>query len=613
MGNRFRDLPEWLEEFADNLEDAEVPAPANTSHDSDSERSTKVATRKYLYSLPKRPKLLGLHANQDHKGSLQKANWRTSTSSRKFWWLVNSRSQCPQRGSGISKQSPILNRGTRFSPSMDSISPVQNENFPGDGKEFTTVSRAVGKAESHLQWQFVGMWQILWRLIMESLYFNTSLFRDEWDCRKSGTQNNRRDACGFVAIRLGWKMAGWFCGMLFVICEMPKTSWQMGQHLMNGDLENHEKARAFRLTQRISSYFCERPAKAPPIWWESFCLEYSSDTHCIWEEFGKETCWLQTSRSCNSWTRQKSMLESSIQKGVSKPKMVKNIIFPVADGTVKLSGRDHRIRESTLRRDQSVRSGDLRGDLQGSSDGSQQMDEMVDDAEVRNDFWSIEGDFIHRHHVEPRFQLYVPKEETFPVPLSYINVVWGKLEKDAGMAADESQKRNRGDRWSQGKSQNSALRVINGHLKNSELEPKFEKYKGQVVLRGGIVKNDSGSHAEFMEQGSSASQMTAAKSHGRHCETNRMRRTSSRCNISLHPGQNGRCTVVIDNSKARMSRYLDASTRQMAKIMVQHGRPSCSSWAKSVRSSSGRTFMGKAVRESSITTRLGKSSKLGML
>ena len=33
-------LPEWLEEFIDNLEDTEVPA--HISHDSDSERSTKV-------------------------------------------------------------------------------------------------------------------------------------------------------------------------------------------------------------------------------------------------------------------------------------------------------------------------------------------------------------------------------------------------------------------------------------------------------------------------------------------------------------------------------------------------------------------------------------------
>ena len=49
------------------------------------------------------------------------------------------------------------------------------------------------------------------------------------------------------------------------------------------------------------------------------------------------------------------------------------------------------------------------------------------------------------------------------------------------------------------------------HLKNSELEPKLQKYKGRVVLRGDIVKDDSESYAVFTEQGSSASQMTTAK------------------------------------------------------------------------------------------------------
>ena len=49
------------------------------------------------------------------------------------------------------------------------------------------------------------------------------------------------------------------------------------------------------------------------------------------------------------------------------------------------------------------------------------------------------------------------------------------------------------------------------HLKNSELEPQFQKHKGRVVLRGDIVKDDSGSYAVFTEQGSAASQMTAAK------------------------------------------------------------------------------------------------------
>ena len=49
------------------------------------------------------------------------------------------------------------------------------------------------------------------------------------------------------------------------------------------------------------------------------------------------------------------------------------------------------------------------------------------------------------------------------------------------------------------------------HLKNADLEAKHQKYKGRVVLRGDIVKDDSGSYAVFTEQGSSASQMTAAK------------------------------------------------------------------------------------------------------
>ena len=111
------------------------------------------------------------------------------------------------------------------------------------------------------------------------------------------------------------------------------------------------------------------------------------------------------------------------------------------------------------------------------------------------------------------------------------------------------------------------------HLENLELEPNFQKYKDRVVLRGDNVKDDSGSYAVFTEQGSSA-----CKSNGCHTKTNRMRRASSRCNIGLHPGKNGRCSTITENSQIGMSRHLDTSPKpQMAKIMVQHGRPSRSS------------------------------------
>ena len=39
------------------------------------------------------------------------------------------------------------------------------------------------------------------------------------------------------------------------------------------------------------------------------------------------------------------------------------------------------------------------------------------------------------------------------------------------------------------------------HAKNSELERKFQKFKGRVVLRCDTVEDDSGSHAVFTEQG----------------------------------------------------------------------------------------------------------------
>ena len=52
-----------------------------------------------------------------------------------------------------------------------------------------------------------------------------------------------------------------------------------------------------------------------------------------------------------------------------------------------------------------------------------QPEETKDDAEARKDFWSIQGDFIYRHHIEPRVQLYVPREESFPIPLKYIDVI----------------------------------------------------------------------------------------------------------------------------------------------------------------------------------------------
>ena len=107
-------------------------------------------------------------------------------------------SQCPQRRKWIKAQSSILDRGTRFSYSMDSVVPVQN------------------KAENLLHWQFVGIWQILWRSIME--YHRTST------PHRSETNGIAERA----VIWLGWKMVGWFCGMLLLSakCSRSLGKWE---------------------------------------------------------------------------------------------------------------------------------------------------------------------------------------------------------------------------------------------------------------------------------------------------------------------------------------------------------------------------------------------------
>ena len=113
------------------------------------------------------------------------------------------------------------------------------------------------------------------------------------------------------------------------------------------------------------------------------------------------------------------MLKKLNAKEVLTPINGEQFIFPVADGTVKLSGGVQVLRTSTLIRDRPDR-GEEQGSSQGESDGSSSTplrDSPRYDGEARNDFWSISSDFTYRHHVEPRVKLYEPKEESFPIPL----------------------------------------------------------------------------------------------------------------------------------------------------------------------------------------------------
>ena len=111
-------------------------------------------------------------------------------------------------------------------------------------------------------------------------------------------------------------------------------------------------------------------------------------------------------------------------KELLTPMSGEKFTFPIADGTVKLSGREQRLRTPTLTRDRLER-GEEQEILQGESEGSSstpRQDSLWYDGEAKSDFRTITREFIYRHHVEPRVKLYVPKEESFLIPLKYIDV-----------------------------------------------------------------------------------------------------------------------------------------------------------------------------------------------
>ena len=115
-----------------------------------------------------------------------------------------------------------------------------------------------------------------------------------------------------------------------------------------------------------------------------------------------------------------------------------------------------------------------------------------------------------------------------------------------------------------------------GHLENSELEKKFQKYEGRVVLRGAVVKDDSGSYAVFAEQGSSVSHMTAAKvfdviSTFLDCAGEASDAVSAYTRVKMEDAPD-----LSRLTKIRMFSYLDTSTTlSMSTLMGQNTRPCC--------------------------------------
>ena len=107
----------------------------------------------------------------------------------------------------------------------------------------------------------------------------------------------------------------------------------------------------------------------------------------------------------------------------------------------------------------------------------------------------------------------MPQAMKIPAAKAAVDKEWEKLEKISAwnLTKVQSKKQVIEEARTSGATVQFASLMDICHLKNDQLEAKHQKYKGRVVLRGDIVKDDSGSYAVITEQGSSASQMTASQ------------------------------------------------------------------------------------------------------
>ena len=107
----------------------------------------------------------------------------------------------------------------------------------------------------------------------------------------------------------------------------------------------------------------------------------------------------------------------------------------------------------------------------------------------------------------------MPQAMKIPAAKAAVDKEWEKLEKISAwnLRKVRSKKEVIDEARTSGAAVHFATLMDICHLQNAELEAKHQKCKGRVVLRGDIVKDDSGSYAVSTEHESSASQMTAAK------------------------------------------------------------------------------------------------------
>ena len=284
-GNSLQNLPEWLEDSTENLKDTEVSALADTSHDSDSERPTKVAPRKHsIYThFPEDPNCEVCKRTQNYKGTLQKTQSRSSISGRSLVTMTTDHN--------------VFNEGCESRNNHRCSVVVQDhaiqwiQSYPCKTKTFQETERTsrvfLEPSEKPKVTYTDNPFEFCKSCEDVSRDHRTStLHRSETNGIAERAVRTLKEGTSAVLLQSGlgekWWADSMECYCYLANCSRPLGRWV--NTLWTAIWKNHLKARFFLLGQWLIFYFCKRPVKAPAICKECFtsnsprmCIEYGGN------------------------------------------------------------------------------------------------------------------------------------------------------------------------------------------------------------------------------------------------------------------------------------------------------------------------------------------------
>ena len=249
--NPCSDIPEWLQEFRENLVDERV--------------HTRVLLMNHLYNLWEVwtwvSTVFILTSDRNcaisRRTKITRASCRRRTGTvvpraEQFGWLDHSGSQSFQWRMWISKQSSICNRGARLGYSMDPVVSVQNKNFSGNTKGACKSSwsriRSLKSFTLTIPWNLARPVKIFRGIIVRQHHTDQ---KQMWFLREQCAEW-KKVRLQYCCNQVWMKNGGQISWNATSICETFKISCLMGRLHTKDVLENLSKDQSSRLVHWLS-------------------------------------------------------------------------------------------------------------------------------------------------------------------------------------------------------------------------------------------------------------------------------------------------------------------------------------------------------------------------